>query len=142
MGVDPDDRAAIAAFVRTHGLAVVATTDGSGRPQAALVGVAALEDGTLIFDSLVDSRKVENLRANPSIAVVAGLSGGVSIQLEGTATVCSGDDRVTFGNAYNAQHPGSRALDPRFAVITIAVTWVRVYDATAAPAVVAERTWR
>lgn len=141
MTIDPDDRAAVAEFVRQRSLAVVATSDEHGRPEAALVGIAALDAGLLIFDALLDSRKVKNLRRNRDVAVVSGLTDGVSIQLEGTATICSGDDRVKHGAEYEAQHPGSRALDEDFAVITIAVTWVRVYDATTHPAAVSERRW-
>ena len=141
MTVDPGNRAAVAEFVRSQGLAVVATSDDRGWPEAALVGVAALEDGLLIFDSLVRSRKVNNLRFNSGVAVVAGFTGGVSLQLEGTATICSGEDRVKYGAEYNSQLPGSRALDEEFAVITIEVSWVRVYDATVKPALVRERAW-
>lgn len=141
MTIDPGDRAAIAEFVRRRELAVLATSDEHGRPEAALVGIAALESGLLIVDSLLDSRKVRNIRRNPHVAVVSGLADGVSIQLEGTAAVSSGEDRVTYGTEYNAQRPGSRALDESFAVITIVVTWVRVYDATTQPAAVAEHAW-
>lgn len=141
MTIDPGDRAAVAEFVRSHGLAVIATSDDRGRPEAALVGIAALEDGLLIFDSLVDSRKVNNLRLNSGVAVVAGCTEGVSVQLEGTATICSGEDRVKYRTEYNSQLPGSRALDEEFAVITIDVTWVRVYDAVAKPALVREQAW-
>lgn len=141
MSIEPDDRAAVAQFMRSEALAVVATTDAGGRPEAALVGIAALDSGLLIFDSLVDSRKVNNLRHNPSVALVAGLTEGVSIQLEGEATICAGEDRLKYGTEYNLQLPGSRALDDGFAVITIAVRWVRVYDATTTPAVIREQAW-
>ena len=140
--IDPGDRAAVAAFVREHALAVIATTDDRGRPEAALVGIAALESGLLIFDSLIDSRKVNNLRHNSNLAVVAGFTDRVSIQLEGIATICTGADRVRYGTEYNAQLPGSRALDEEFAVITITVTWVRVYNAATHPPVVDERPWK
>lgn len=119
----------------------MATSGVDGRPEAALVGIAALDDGTLIFDSRADARKVGNIRRTPEVAVVVGLGHDVSIQIEGIASLSSGAERLTYGAAYNARFPGSRALDDDFAVLTIGVRWVRVYDASTHPARVAEAVW-
>ena len=141
MTFDPRDTAAFAAFVRAQGCAVVATVAPSGGPEAALVGMAALDDGTLIFDASDDSRKVHNLRENARVAVVAGTEGDVTVQIEGAATIASGASRELHGAAYNEQFPGSRALDPGFAVVVVRPEWVRVYDASVRPAFVSEARW-
>ena len=141
MNFDPSDTAAFAAFVRTQGRAVVATLAPAGAPQAALVGVAALDDGTLIFDTPDDSRKIHNLHENGRVAVVVGTDGDVTVQIEGVATIASGASRERHGAAYNEQFPGSRALDQGFAVVVVRPEWVRVYDASARPAVVTEARW-
>lgn len=138
---EPSDAAAFATFVRAHGRGVVATVAASGAPEAALVGIAALDDGTLIFDTTDDSRKVHNLRRDNRVAVVIGTTGDVSVQIEGVATIATGAARERHGAAYNAQFPGSRALDPGFAVIVVRPDWVRVYDASTHPAVVTEARW-
>jgi general stress protein 26 len=138
---DPSDTAAFAAFVRAQGRAVVATVAPSGAPEAALVGMAALDDGTLIFDASDDSRKIHNLRENAHVAVVAGTEGDVTVQVEGVATIASGASRERHGAAYNEQLPGSRALDQGFAVVVVRPEWVRVYDATGRPASVTEARW-
>ena len=139
--IDPGDPAAVAAFVRGCGLAVVATSDPGRRPEAALVGIAALDDGTLIFDTERDTRKVANLLQNPCVAVVVGWNDGISLQIEGVAEVTVGDARQQYGSAYNQQLPGSRALDPEFDVVAIRPTWVRVYDTTTRPPRVQESAW-
>ena len=140
--LDPRDPAAVGAFIRACGLAVVSTVNHSRRPEAALVGVAALEDGTLIFDTRRDSRKLDNLRLAPHVALVVGWSDGVSLQIEGPAEIESGTQRDHYGRAYENQLPGSRALDDAFAVVTVRPAWVRVYDATTDPPLMDEAWWR
>lgn len=120
---------------------MVATVDVGGYPEAALVGLAALDDGTVIFDARVDSRKVENVKNGSAIAVVVGLNGDVSVQIEGTASITVGSDRSKYAAAYTAQFPGSRALDGDFAIVTVKIGWVRVYDARQHPEHVEEARW-
>lgn len=138
---DPGDPMAFADFVRAHAQGVVATASPSGAPQAALVGIAALDDGTLIFDTLVGSRKAENLRHDHRISVVVGTDHTVSAQIDGFATIVHGSLREEYGTAYTEQFPGSRVLDPDFAVVVVRPAWVRVYDASTHPAVVTEARW-
>jgi hypothetical protein len=141
MALDPTDRTAVAAFIRSEGRAVVATAGSDGAPEAALVGAAALDDGTLIFDAPAHTRKIANMHGQARVAVVVGLCGDVSIQLEGDATVTDGDERDRLGAAYNAQLPGSHALDAGFAVVAVRPDWVRVYDVSSGEAHVAETAW-
>jgi len=141
MTLDPSDRAAVAAFIRSEGRAVVATVTDAGAPEAALVGVAALDEGTLIFDAPAHTRKIANLQQHARVAVVVGLCGDVSIQLEGDGRVADGDERERLGAAYNAQLPGSHALDAGFAVVAVRPDWVRVYDISGGAARVAEAAW-
>lgn len=140
-GASPSDDATtvttIVKAVRREGRAVLATTSPEGTPEAALVGIAALDDGTLIVDALLTSRKVANLRTNPAVAVVVG-AGDISMQLEGTGRLTTGSERRALADAYEAQLPGSRAHDPSLAVIAIDVHWVRVYDASGGTPVVTE----
>jgi pyridoxine/pyridoxamine 5'-phosphate oxidase len=114
---DPGDVAAFTAFVRAQGQGVVATVSPSGAPEAALVGLAALDDGTLVFDMHAASRKAENLRHDHRIAVVVGTAGELSVQIEGFAAIAHGAHRERYGAAYTAQFPGSHALDADFAVV-------------------------
>ena len=45
------DRNTLVRFVRARRLAVLATTAADGRPQAAVVGIAATDAGGLVFDT-------------------------------------------------------------------------------------------
>lgn len=141
MAFDPRDIAAFVAFARAEAQGVVATVSPSGAPEAALVGIAALDDGTLVFDTPVGSRKAENLRHDHRIALVIGTDAAVSVQIDGFATIVHGSLREEYGRAYDEQFPGSHALDPNFAVVVVRPAWVRVYDASTTRAQVTEARW-
>ena len=75
------DRVELVAFVRAHGLGVVATSGPDGAPEAALVGLAATDDGELLFDTAVGSRKHANLVERPRVALVVGWDDEVTLQI-------------------------------------------------------------
>ncbi|UJP10407.1 pyridoxamine 5'-phosphate oxidase family protein [Microbacterium sp. KUDC0406] len=137
---DPHDPASIARFADGIGCGVVATVSPAGGPEAALVGLAALEDGTLIFNTPDAARKVDNLRTNDRVAVVVS-AGDVSVQAEGSAIIATGAQRERYGSAYERRFPGSRAFADGFLVVAVHPSWVRVYDAGIRPAAVAEADW-
>lgn len=137
---DPDDRAAVAGFVRRVGAAVVATVDPDGAPEAAFVGMTARDDGALLFNAHRDARKMVNLRASDRVAVVVG-GEEVSLQLEGRARITTGAERTAAEQLYLARFPGSRVADPAFEVILIVPAWVRTYDVSGASAHVREAVW-
>ena len=59
-------------FLRSHRLAVEASVSPTGAAQAAVVGFAISDQFEIVFDTLVSTRKAENLRQNPKIALVIG----------------------------------------------------------------------
>jgi uncharacterized protein YhbP (UPF0306 family) len=139
--IDPSDLRQVCDFIRREGRGVVATVSATGSPQAALVGLAALDDGTLIFNSHDCARKIENLGICARVAVVVGTEGDVTLQLEGTAAVLVGGERERSGAAYNDVFPGSRALTDGFEVVEVRPDWVRVYDASTETPRVLEADW-
>lgn len=141
VAVDPTRPESVARFVRACGLGVLATVDASGHPEAALVGLAVLDDGTLILNAPRGSRKVANVERRSRVAVVVGWQDDVTLQIEGSAVVAAGSEREHFGRAYNSQRPGSRALDEDFAVVVVRPDWLRSYDATADTPRIEEARW-
>ena len=65
-------RSELIAFLRRHRYAVQATRDVDGAPQAAVVGIAVSDQLEIVFDTLATSRKCQNLRRDPRIALVVG----------------------------------------------------------------------
>jgi pyridoxine/pyridoxamine 5'-phosphate oxidase len=128
-------------FVRAARLAVVATTNARNQPEAALVELAATESGELVFDTRSEARKVKNLAHSPRVAMVVGWEDGVSLQVEGRADVLAGKDRIAYGQVFESQFPGSRALEQDFALIRVVPDWLRYYDARPDSFRVTEGIW-
>jgi PPOX class probable F420-dependent enzyme len=124
------DRAELVSFVRARGLGVVATTGPTGSPEAALVGIAASDEGELIFDTSTRSRKLANLSSRPRVALVVGWDDEVTLQVEGDAEVVGGDDFGRCLAAYVAQYPdgAERARDPQIVLIRVQPMWGRLSD--------------
>jgi pyridoxine/pyridoxamine 5'-phosphate oxidase len=57
-------------YLQQHRIAVLATVNDQGAPEAALVGVAVTDELDLVFDTLAATRKHANLRRCPRTAVV------------------------------------------------------------------------
>jgi general stress protein 26 len=82
-------RTELLAFMRSERFAVQASVARHHNVQAAVVGIAVSQDFEIIFDTLSDSRKATNLRANPSVAFVIGSTRDGTertVQYEGVAT--------------------------------------------------------
>ncbi|HWD61808.1 MAG TPA: pyridoxamine 5'-phosphate oxidase family protein [Humibacter sp.] len=141
MALDPQSPTEIARFIRECGRGVVATVTSNGHPEAAMVGLVTLNDGTILFNSFSSSRKIANLLAHPRIALVVGVDGAVTVQLEGYATVTEGETRARFAAEYERQSPGSRAASDTMSLVVVRPRWLRVYDTSQEPPVVAEASW-
>ena len=104
--------AELAAFLARHKFVVQASVAADGAPQAAVIGVAS--DGlTLYFDTLGTSRKGQNLRRDPRIALVIR-EGAETVQLEGVVDEPTGDERPGSRRATSRSFPtGPSASDGR-----------------------------
>ena len=71
------------AFMRAQKWAVEASVSDGGMPQAAVIGVAVTDAFELVFDTLSETRKAQNLRKNPNIALVLGWDDAQTLQYEG-----------------------------------------------------------
>lgn len=140
MSINAADRTAVAHFLRVCGSGVVASVADDGAPQAAYVGLTALDDGTVVFDAAMGSRKVGNIAHRPRVAI-AVTGADMTVQLEGSARITRDEERRRLGEEYCRRFPGSRALDAGFAVLAVSVDWVRVYDAGVHPPHVTEASW-
>ncbi len=141
MTLDPQDRAAIAAHVREEGRGIVATVTPDGEPEAALVGITALDDGTLIFNVVPWARKLANIEANGRAAVVVGTTARVSVQFEGAATITEGDEAEHFAAEFERLMPGSKSRYEGYEVVVVRPEWLRVYDVSHRPPLVVEAAW-
>ena len=141
------DRDLMLEFMRRHRLAVQASTAANGAPQAAVVGVAVTDKCELVFDTLRTSRKCQNLRHDPRIALVLGwdLDEGQTLQLEGVADEPSGGERARLQAVYlEAFTDGvERADDPAITYFRVRPSWMRLSDFRTSPPMIVEMelTW-
>jgi len=124
---------ALLEFVRLHRLAVQTSVSTVGGPQAAVVGFAVTDQFEIVFDTLESSRKAENLRQRPRVALVIG--GWVpgderTVQYEGVVDEPSGPELERLKDAYYAVYPDgpSRLSWPGLIYVRIRPTWVRYSD--------------
>jgi general stress protein 26 len=117
-------------FVRTQRLAVIATVSNDGLPEAALMGIAMTADNRVVFDTVKQSRKYQNLRKRKTVAMVVGWDDEITVQLEGTAQEPTGDDLAHCKGAYFAVYPEGREREawPGIAYFAVRVTWMRYSD--------------
>jgi len=126
-------------FVARHTMAVEASfsSAGGGRVQAAAIGIVMNEDLEIFFDTQGTSRKAQNLRKHPAIALVIGWeeADGRTVQVEGTADEPTGTELARFKELYFARFPGGRERErwPDIAYFRVKPTWIRFSDFNAAP---------
>jgi len=130
-------------FLRSHRLAVQASVSPTGAPQAAVVGFAITDQFEIVFDTLASTRKAQNLRRNPKIAlVVGGAAAGEerALQYEGIADEPSGADLERLTRVYYAAYPDgpSRLSWPGLIYVRVRPTWIRYSDYTVEPPLIAE----
>jgi uncharacterized pyridoxamine 5'-phosphate oxidase family protein len=128
-------RAELIAFLRRYKLAVVASVAADGSPQAAVVGVAISDQLEVIFDTLQATRKYENLRADPRIAVVIGWDDAVTVQLQGTVDFPEGAEQERIRACYFVPYPDGRErlTWPGITHARVRPSWLRYSDFTQEP---------
>jgi general stress protein 26 len=131
------------AFMRTERYAVQASVSSRKASQAAVVGIAISDAFEIVFDTLGDSRKATNLRANPAVAfVIGGTRDGDqrTVQYEGIADVPSGDDLRRVQEIYFGVFPDGRdrLSWPGLIHIRVTPTWIRYSSYSAQPPLILE----
>jgi general stress protein 26 len=136
-------RTDLLAFMRSERFAVQASVAPNHSVQAAVVGIAVSDDFELVFDTLSDSRKATNLRANPSVAFVIGSTqdgAQRTVQYEGVADTPSGDELRRVREIYFEVFPDGRDRLHWQGLIHVRVKplWIRYSNYTPQPPLVLE----
>ena len=118
--------------------AVQASVSASSTPQAAIVGVIVSDRFEVFFDTLGTSRKADNLRHNPAVALVIGPAAAGStrtVQLEGVTDEPEGADLARLLELYFARFPEGRERQswPGITYLRVTPTWLRYSDFSVDP---------
>jgi len=127
------DRPGLLAFLRRHSWAIQASTTPGGSLQAALIGFAVTDDLQIVFEALESTRKIQNLRRNPRIAlVIGGWTAGDerTVQYEGVTDEPQGEELERLKAIYLQRFPGgwSRKARPAWVYVRVRPTWLRYSD--------------
>lgn len=130
-------------FLRRHKLAVEASVSEDGAPEAAVVGIVVTDAFEVFFDCTDVSRKVGNLRRNPTIAlVIGGTTPGDerTVQLEGVADEPKGEDLARLKQLYFASFADARGREswPDITYMRARPAWIRYSDYNQIPPEIVE----
>lgn len=126
-------RSELLEFLRQHLLAVEASIAAhGGGPQAAVVGIVIGDDFEVFFDTLKSSRKYQNLKRDPRLALVIGwdLEQARTVQFEGRADEPQGAELEALKARYFAAFPDgvARAAWPDIAYVRVRPSFLRFSD--------------
>jgi hypothetical protein len=120
-------------FMREHSVAVQASVSLSGSPQAAAVGIVVTDAFEVFFDAGETSRKVDNLRRSPKIALVIGggsASDERTVQYEGIVDEPTGLELERLQELYFESFPNGRERQtwPGITYMRARPSWIRYSD--------------
>lgn len=117
-------------FMNRERLAVLATVDAHGRPEAALMGFAVTPELEIVFDTVKTSRKYPNLKTNPRVAWVIGCTTEVTVQYEGIAKELHGEELASYKKTYFRAFPDGPVREswPGITYFVVRPKWVRYCD--------------
>jgi len=108
--VSSPSRAELLSFLRSHRYAAGASASATTGVQAAVVGIAVLDNFEIVFDTLATSRKALNFEQDPRIAfVIGGLNGEEqSVKYEGLVDKPTGAELTHLREEYFRTFPDGR----------------------------------
>jgi general stress protein 26 len=127
-------------FLRRYKLAVQASVTTRGAPQAAVVGFAVSDALEIVFDTSKTTRKYENLRADPRVALVIGWDHEVTAQIDGVADFPTGEELERVRECYFVAYPDGRdrLAWPGITHVRVTPMWIRYSDFSQDPPRVVE----
>ncbi len=130
MSAESLTRLAVADFLRAHRLAVMATASADGRPEAALINIAATPDLEIVFETVSATRKFANLRNNPLVSLVVGWQEGKTLQLDGVVEELEAAAYEKLVPIFFSAFPQQRSHEywPGNIYFRIRPFWVRLSD--------------
>ena len=116
-------------FLRRQKFAAEASVSPAGTPQAAVVGIAVSDALEVVFDTIDSTRKCQNLRADPRVALVVW-EGEQTAQLEGVADEPHGQELERLQRVYFEAFPDGRERMRWQGITYIRVRpkWIRYSD--------------
>jgi general stress protein 26 len=127
-------------YMRAQPWAIEASVTPQNAPQAAVIRVAVTDRWELLFDTVTQSRKHQNLVKNPRIAFVIGGEHERSVQYEGIAEIPNEAELPDVQAYYFTRYPDgpTRLTWPGLVYWRVRPTWIRYCDFNVNPPIIRE----
>ena len=132
--------AQLLSYVRAQPWAIEASVTPQGAPQAAVIGVAVTDRWELLFDTVTQSRKHQNLVKNPRVAFVIGWEHERTVQYEGIAEIPTEAELPDVRAHYFDRFPDgpTRQTWPGLVYWRVRPTWIRYSNFNVNPPIIQE----
>lgn len=127
-------------YMRSQPWAVEASVTAQGAPQAAVLRVAVTDHWELLFDTVTQSRKHQNLVKNPRVAFVIGGGQECAVQYEGVAGIPTAAELPEVQAYYFERFPDgpTRLSWPGLVYWRVRPTWIRYSNFNTDPPIIQE----
>ncbi len=127
-------------YMRAQPWAIEASVTPLGAPQAAVIGVAVTDRWELLFDTVTQSRKHQNLVKNPRVAFVIGWEHERTVQYEGIAEIPTEAELPDVQAYYFDRFPDgpTRQTWPGLVYWRVRPTWIRYSSFNVNPPIIQE----
>lgn len=136
MSNDNTTRATVLDFLKIQPMATISTVaKNSDQPESALIAFTQTEDLEIVFESFAGTRKWNNIKSNPRVALVVGwsLDNYITLQYEGVAAPISDSGKEVYIQLFlDKDTPCTEKFlrDPRVQLYKVTPTWIRYSDYT------------
>jgi len=128
--MDGAKQAAFVAYIEEINAGVIATADRARGPESAFINLAVMPDISIVFETLITSRKYRNLQLDPRASLVIGGHGKTTLQIEGLvdepAEALRDDVIAAYYDA--CPHNSSHRNWPGLTYLRLRPRWLRYSD--------------
>ncbi|MEO7208016.1 MAG: pyridoxamine 5'-phosphate oxidase family protein [Steroidobacteraceae bacterium] len=127
-------------YMRGQPWAIEASVARDGAPQAAVIAVAITDLYELLFDTVTQPRKHQNLLKNPRVAFVIGWEHDRTVQYEGLAELPAEAELPEVQATYFNRYPDgpTRLTGPGLVYWRVRPAWIRYSNLSVNPPIVQE----
>ncbi len=135
--MNEEQKEKITNFLKDNKFVVLATNSSSGYPESAIVGFSETDEGGIIFRSLSDSRKNQNIKINPKVSLVI-LSDNKewrTLQIEGLARLLNSEEVSMIEDKHFHKNKAYEAYknNPLNEYFIVEPEWVKYSDLSVTP---------
>lgn len=130
-------------FLEKHTLAVLATVNQHGKPEAAVLEFSQTDKLEIVFDTFATYRKYQNLSLNSHVAFVIGWDQDITVQYEGVAEEVSNNDLKKYQSIHieKIPHAAKFTAMEQIRYFKVAPQWIRYSNVGVHPWEVFELTF-